>query len=359
MDDRQFLAKAFALARKGLYTADPNPRVGCVLVRDGRVIAEGYHRQAGELHAEASALVNATESVEGATAYVTLEPCSYEGRTPACAKALINAGICRVVAAAEDPHPKNRGAGFDLLESAGIEVVRSLDPLSAEALNPGHVKNHRDGLPFTRLKLAATIDGFTALPNGASQWITSPAARLDVQRLRARSSAIVTGANTVLVDDPALTVRDPAIDPVASDLILARPKPVYVLDSNARTTSSHQVFQNPRAVQVCAAGTKPSHSEALEIPADQKGRIDLTHFFRLLAQSGALEVLVECGPVLAGAVMEAGLVDELIVYLAPKFMGQGLPLLQLPEVAKMSEVRSWRIAESRRVGEDLKLTLKP
>lgn len=225
--DQAFLAQAFRLAQQGRFTTDPNPRVGCVLVRDGRVIGEGFHQMAGGPHAEAEALANATESVIGATAYVTLEPCSYHGRTPSCADALIKAGVTRVVAAAPDPHPRNRGAGFDLLEAAGIEVIRDGDQAGARALNPGHEKTHTQGRPYVRLKLAATMDGFTGLPNGQSQWITSPAARLEVQRLRAQSSAIVTGANTVLSDDPELTVRDPRIDPLYSDLILARPKPVY------------------------------------------------------------------------------------------------------------------------------------
>ena len=359
MDDRRFLARAFQLAKKGLYTADPNPRVGCVLVRDGRILAEGFHRQAGEPHAEANALANATESVVGATAYVTLEPCSFHGRTPACAEALIKAGISRVVAAAEDPHPRNRGAGFERLQAAGLEVIPALDPEAAERLNPGHMMTHSIGRPFIRLKLAATMDGFTALPNGESQWITGPAARLDVQRLRARSSAIVTGANTVLVDDPRLTVRDPNIDAEISQWLLARARPVYVLDSKARTTSAHRIYQNPLAVQVCTDGSAPTHATSMITAADETGRVDLVTFCRALAERGHLELLFECGPVLAGAMIEAELVDELIVYLAPKFMGQGMPLLQLPELAKMTDVHAWQIAETRRVGPDLKLTLKP
>ncbi len=357
--DQTFLAQAFRLAQQGRFTTDPNPRVGCVLVREGRVIGQGFHKMAGGPHAEAEALANATESVVGATAYVTLEPCSYHGRTPSCADALIKAGVARVVAAAPDPHPRNRGAGFDLLEAAGIEVVRESDRAGAKALNPGHEKAHTEGRPYVRLKLAATMDGFTGLPNGQSQWITSPAARLEVQRLRAQSSAIVTGANTVLSDDPALTVRDPRIDLQYSDLILARPKPVYVLDSQSRTEATAKVYSNPLARQVCGLQTPNAHPTALKTELNSDGQIDLPRFFEALAAKGVLEVLVECGPTLAGAVVQANLVDELGLFLAPKFMGMGKPLLQLPVLDKMSDLRSWSLFDTRRFGPDLKLVLKP
>ncbi|MBT3643814.1 MAG: bifunctional diaminohydroxyphosphoribosylaminopyrimidine deaminase/5-amino-6-(5-phosphoribosylamino)uracil reductase RibD [Gammaproteobacteria bacterium] len=359
MRDEAFLAQAFRLAQQGRFTTDPNPRVGCVLVREGRVIGEGFHQMAGGLHAEAEALANATESVVGATAYVTLEPCSYHGRTPSCADALIKAGVTRVVAAARDPHPRNSGAGFDLLEAAGIEVIRDADQAGAQALNPGHEKTHTQGRPYVRLKLAATMDGFTGLPNGQSQWITSPAARLEVQRLRAQSSAIVTGANTVLSDDPELTVRDPRIDPKHSDLILARPKPVYVLDSQSRTMTTAKVYGNPLARQVCGLEALNAHPTALKTKLNPDGQIDLPFFFEALAAKGVLEVLVECGPTLAGAVMQANLVDELVLFLAPKFMGMGKPLLQLPELDKMSDLRAWSLFDTRRIGPDIKLVLKP
>ncbi|MEZ7965900.1 MAG: bifunctional diaminohydroxyphosphoribosylaminopyrimidine deaminase/5-amino-6-(5-phosphoribosylamino)uracil reductase RibD [Pseudomonadales bacterium] len=357
--DQTFLAQAFRLAQQGRFTTDPNPRVGCVLVRDGRVIGEGFHQTAGGPHAEAEALANATESVTGATAYVTLEPCSYHGRTPSCAQALIKAGVARVVAAAPDPHARNRGTGFDLLEAAGIEVIRDGDLEGARALNPGHEKTHSEGKPYVRLKLAATLDGFTALPNGESQWITSPAARLEVQRLRAQSSAIVTGANTVLTDDPELTVRDPRIDPNYSDLILSRRKPVYVLDSQSRTALAAKVYGNPLARQVCGLEALNPHPNALKAKLNANGQIDLPLFFEALAAKGVLEVLVECGPTLAGAVMQANLVDELVLFLAPKFMGAGKPLLQLPELDKMSDLRGWSLSDMRRIGPDLKLVLKP
>ena len=359
MTDREYLARAFVLASQGRYTTDPNPRVGCVLVKHGRVIGEGYHQLAGGPHAEAQALNQVEGSAEGATAYVTLEPCSYHGRTPSCAAALIEAGVVRVVAAAEDPHPRNRGAGFELLEAAGIEVVRALDPDAAEALNPGHLKCHAHNRPYVRLKLAATMDGLTALPNGESQWITSAAARLDVQRLRAQSSAVVTGANTVLDDDPELTVRDPDIDPRFSSLILSRARPVYVLDSNARTTRDARVYANPQARQVCGVHARSDHPQSMRINTNPAGRIDLSEFFAKLAAEGVLEVLVESGAVLAGAVLEAGLVDELVLYMAPKLMGVGRPLLQLPELDKMSDLKNFEITEHRRIGPDLKLVLKP
>ena len=246
--------------------------------------------------------------------------------------------MVRVVAAAEDPHPRNRGAGFELLEAAGIEVVRALDPDAAEALNPGHLKCHAHNRPYVRLKLAATMDGLTALPNGESQWITSAAARLDVQRLRAQSSAIVTGANTVLDDDPQLTVRDPHIDPRFSSLILSRARPVYVLDSNARTTRDARVYANPQARQVCGVHARSDHPQSMRINTNPAGRIDLSEFFAKLAAEGVLEVLVESGAVLAGAVLEAGLVDELVLYMAPKLMGEQVCIIQLRDQKNLLQI---------------------
>jgi diaminohydroxyphosphoribosylaminopyrimidine deaminase / 5-amino-6-(5-phosphoribosylamino)uracil reductase len=359
MNDQSFLARAFTLARRGIYTTDPNPRVGCVIARDGEILGEGFHQSAGDDHAEVIAIENASGDVRGATLYVTLEPCSYFGRTPACAKTLVEKGIKRVVSADYDPHPLNAGQGYAVLEAAGIEVVRQADPESALQLNPGHYKTHQQGYPFVRLKMACTLDGRTALTDGSSQWITSPSARLDVQRLRARSSCIVTGVETILKDDPALTVRELDTDAARSALAIDRKRPIYILDSQLRTPLSAKVLAHPDAKIVCGPDLNQGHARVISANLGQDGRICLKSFLKELSAEGALEVLFECGPTLGGALIESGLCDEMIIYMAPKLMGSGRPLLQLPEIANMDALHAFEFDDIRSIGPDLRLVMKP
>ncbi len=359
MNDPYFLARAFTLARQGLYTTDPNPRVGCVIAREGQILGEGYHQSAGGDHAEVIAIENAQGDVRDATLYVTLEPCSYFGRTPACAKTLVANGIKRVVSADYDPHPLNAGQGYAILEAAGIEVVHQADPQSAMQLNPGHYKTHQQGYPFVRLKMACTLDGRTALADGSSQWITSPSARLDVQRLRARSSSIVTGVGTILKDDPALTVRELDTEADRSALAINRRRPIYILDSNLRMPMSARVLAHPDTHIVCGPDLNPDHARTMSGKLGQDGRICLKTFLKELSVKGALEVLFECGPTLGGALIESGLCDEMVIYMAPKLMGSGRPLLQLPEIANMDALQAFEFDDIRSIGPDLRLVMKP
>lgn len=353
-DDARFMAEAFRLAWRGLGSTDPNPRVGCVLVRDGKIVGRGYHIQDGHGHAEANALADAGESARGATAYVTLEPCSFRGRTPSCASALVTAGVTRVVAAATDPHPRNQGAGFEILRQAGITVETGVLESEATGLNPGLALRYVESRPFVRLKLAMSLDGRTALANGESQWITGPEARQDVQRLRARSMAIVTGVQTVIDDDPSLTVRADELSGLAHpDVAVSRRRPVYVLDPNNRAPANLRLRSNPDATWVTLADDLPMAIN------DGHGRIDLRAFLAWLATEGECnEVLFECGATLGGALVAQDLVDELVVYVAPKLMGaDARALLQLPEIDTMGAVKTMQISDVRQVGTDVRLTL--
>ena len=355
--DQVFLAEALKLAEEGLYTTHPNPRVGCLLVKDAAVIGRGYHAKAGEAHAEVLALKEAGVKAQGATAYVTLEPCSFHGRTPACASALIEAGVKRVVAAMTDPHPRNKGNGFDMLEAAGVEVVRDAANDAARALNPGHVSLHERGRPFVRIKLAATLDGRTALNNGDSKWITGSAARQDVQKLRARSSVLITGAGTVLADDPALTIRDASIAPHMPEAWVTRPRPVYVLDTSGRVPKSAKLWANPEARQVLAAGMV--HERGIGLRTNEAGRVDLKALLEHCAEAELGEVLFECGPTLAGSVIASGLWDELILYLAPKLMGPGRSLLHSREIDNMVDLVTHEIVSVSQLDNDLRVIVRP
>ena len=355
--DQVFLAEALKLAKEGLYTTHPNPRVGCLLVKDDAVIGRGYHAKAGEAHAEVIALKEAGANAKGATAYVTLEPCSFHGRTPACANALIEAGVKRVVAAMTDPHPRNQGNGFDMLEAAGVEVVRDAASDAARALNPGHVSLHERGRPFVRIKLAATLDGRTALNNGHSQWITGPAARQDVQKWRARSAVLITGAGTVLADDPALSVRDASIAPHLPEAWVTRPRPVFVLDTSGRVPMSAKLWANPEARRVLAKGRTDERGIALR--TNEAGRVDLNALLEHCAEAELGEVLFECGPTLAGSVIASGLWDELILYLAPKLMGPGRSLLHSPEIDNMGDLAAHEIVSVSQLDQDLRVIVRP
>lgn len=361
----QAMAEAVRLAWQGRYSTHPNPNVGCVIVNDGRVVGRGWHPRAGEPHAEVFALREAGERARGATAYVTLEPCSHQGRTPPCADALIEAGVKRVVAAMQDPNPLVAGQGLARLRAAGIAVETGLLEAQARQLNPGYIQRMQHGRPWVRLKLAASLDGHTAMASGESQWITGEAARRDVQRLRAQSSAIVTGIGTVLADDPSMTVRLDAaqlngVEPVRQPLRV-------VLDSQLRMPATARLLQRPGDTLVLTGNTDQAAWQSLQTAGADVAAVrtaadrpDPAAVLALLAERGINEVLLECGPTLAGAFMTAGLVDELILYLAPHLMGDAARgLFRLPGLEKMQDRIPLTWADVRRVGTDLRLTLKP
>jgi diaminohydroxyphosphoribosylaminopyrimidine deaminase/5-amino-6-(5-phosphoribosylamino)uracil reductase len=351
--DSQWMARALQLAAQGLYTTSPNPRVGCVLVKDGEVVGEGWHVRAGEAHAEVHALQAASGQARGTTAYVTLEPCSHHGRTPPCADALVVAGVARVVCAMQDPNPQVAGQGIARLRAAGIEVECGLMEEAARALNIGFIARMTRSRPWLRSKVAASLDGRTALANGVSQWITGDAARQDVQQWRARSCAVMTGVGTVLADDPRLNVR------IATERQPLR----VVLDSTLRMSPSARLLQGGK-VLVCTASADAGKRAALEqkgaevlLLADDTGRVDLQATMQALAQRGINEVLVEAGRVLNGALLRAGLVDELVLYLAPQMLGdaaRGIADLGTLTGLEQRVDLAWR--DVRRVGEDLRIT---
>ncbi len=368
--DHQYMARALQLARRGLYTTDPNPRVGCVLVRDGAVVGEGFHARAGTPHAERHALAQAGERARGATAYVTLEPCSHTGRTGPCADALIDAGATRVVAAMEDPNPLVAGQGLQRLADAGIATAVGLLEAEARALNPGFVSRMTRQRPYIRIKIAASVDGRTAMANGESQWITGPAAREDVQRLRARSSAVITGVGTVLADRPSYTVRPRQWrlaeyrQHAADDDWVRQPLRV-ILDRTLRTPPDVPVVSALGHCLLVAGEQHPGRQNALEsagaevmlLPASGSG-IDLQQLLIELNRRECNEVLVECGATLAGAFVREGLFDEILVYMAPTLLGSSArPLLGLPQLASMSEKVALKWQDVRHVGDDLRLTL--
>lgn len=358
-DDTAYMARALQLAQQGLFTTDPNPRVGCVLVKEGQIVGEGAHLRAGEGHAEVNALRMAGDAAKGATAYVTLEPCSHYGRTPPCAKGLIEAGVSRVVSAMQDPNPLVAGRGLSMLSEAGIVSESGLLEAQARALNPGFIKRMETGRPFVRVKLAMSLDGRTAMRSGESQWITGPQARQDVQRLRARSSAIITGIGSILQDDSALTVRaaelaDATIDPTR----LRQPLRV-VLDTQGQLPASARILQQPgRTLWVTRGERDMAGAEVLEGQLAE-GRIDLAWLLAYLAKhEHANEVLVETGAELAGSFIKQGLVDELVVYLAPTLLGShARPLAVLP-LEEMAQQQRLTLLDLRQLGDDLRLTYR-
>lgn len=363
--DRHYMARALELARKGLYTTHPNPRVGCVIVRDGRVVGEGWHVRAGEPHAEVHALRQAGEQARGATAYVTLEPCSHHGRTPPCADALVNAGVARVVAAMQDPNPQVAGNGLLRLQQAGIDVASGVLEAEARAINPGFIKRMEHGLPYVRIKLAMSLDGRTAMASGESQWITGPAARSEVQRLRARSSVVLTGADSVLMDGARMTVRgaETGLDPATVALIEARPPLRLLIDGQLRVPLDAPFFSAGAAlVATCVDGEQARYAgaghELLVVPGSG-GHVDLQALMAQLAERGVSEVLVEAGARLAGAFARQGLVDEYQIFIAAKFLGsQARPLLDWP-MSLMAEAPALKIIEMRAVGDDWRVIAVP
>lgn len=366
-DDR-YMARAIQLARRGRYTTHPNPRVGCVLVRDGQIIGEGFHRKAGEPHAEPLAIQAAGGDARDATAYVTLEPCCHHGRTPPCTEALIQAGVSRVVAAMQDPNPQVAGKGLAALEQAGIRVASGCQEAQAEALNPGFIKRMRTGRPYVRCKLAMSLDGRTAMADGESRWITGPAARTDVHRLRARSDAIVTGLGTVIADDPSLNVRLEAGQLWDAGDRDAVPQPLrVVLDPRLEMPPDAGMTRLPGDTLVVCCEQQAKRRQVLEKAgvevielSGEDNRVSLKALLGHLGQRQINEVLIESGPTLAGEAVREGLVDELVIYAAPHIMGDGARgLLHLPGLRRMEDRIGLEIRDLRMVGRDIRLTLKP
>ncbi len=369
--DHALMARALRLAERGLFTTQPNPRVGCVIAKGDEVVGEGWHQRAGEPHAEVFALHAASARARGASAYVTLEPCSHHGRTPPCANALVEAGVARLVIASEDPNPKVAGAGLRRLRDAGIAVETGLMRGAARELNRGFFSRFERGRSWVRVKLAMSLDGRTALANGESKWITGEAARADVQRWRARSSAILTGTGTARVDDPRLTVRlgggDPHPQPnpplegqgfqplrVVLDARLdALRSGAHLLDGSAPTLVLH-------APGVRSRDERYSRVELASMELDTAGKLDLDAVLKLLAARNINELQVEAGPALCGTLLERGLVDEVLLYVAPVLLGDAArPLLALPALAAMSDRLRLRNIEQRKLGDDWRILLRP
>jgi diaminohydroxyphosphoribosylaminopyrimidine deaminase / 5-amino-6-(5-phosphoribosylamino)uracil reductase len=355
--DHGMMARALQLAALGLWTTSPNPRVGCVLVQAGEIVGEGWHEKAGEPHAEVHALRAAGHKAHGATAYVTLEPCSHTGRTPPCAEALIAAGVSRVVAAMTDPNPLVAGKGLAMLRAAGIETASGLLENEARELNIGFVSRMTRGRPWLRLKAAASLDGKTALNNGVSQWITGPEARRDGQRWRARACAILTGIGTVRDDDPQLNVRD---------FETPRQPLRVVVDSRLETPLTARILQGGPVLIAGAienaeksALLRSTGAEVLILP-NAAGKVELKNLLEALARRGINEVHAEAGFKLNGSLMREGLVDELLLYLAPCLIGhEASGLFNLPELATLDGKRHLQIRDLRQVGEDIRLIARP
>ena len=357
--DYEYMSRALRLARRGVYTAHPNPRVGCVLVKGGNIIGEGWHRKTGKAHAEAAALQDAGADAKGATAYVTLEPCSHQGKTPPCADALIAAGVVLVIAALVDPNARVSGSGHSALEDAGISVRTGLLQDEAASLNEGFLSRMQRGRPFVRMKIAASLDGRTAMANGESQWITGDAARDDVQRLRASSGAVMVGIGTVLADDPSLTVRRDDIDNDGMQPLRV------VLDSHLKMPASARLLGLPGETAVfCADDDNRSALEAagasIHVVAGRDDGVDLTAVLERLAELEINDMLVEAGPTLAGSMLASGLVDELVMYLAPHVMGsETRGMFTTPGWQNIDQRLNLEIVDIRRIGADLRITSRP
>jgi diaminohydroxyphosphoribosylaminopyrimidine deaminase/5-amino-6-(5-phosphoribosylamino)uracil reductase len=358
-EDNRHMAEALRLAELGLYTTDPNPRVGAVVVKDGKVVGRGFHKLAGEAHAEVLALQEAGAAAKGATLYVTLEPCAHEGKTPPCADAVVKSGVARVVAAMTDPNPLVSGKGFEKLKAAGIRAEEGLMAPQAKALNPGFISRMTRGRPWVRTKLAASMDGRTALANGESKWISCDASREDVHRWRARSSAVLTGIGTLLADDPTFTVRLPG---------KWRQPMKVIVDTNLSTPANAKVFAlNPDLVYIATGVDDPEEHEPLnaiganvQVFPERRGFMDLKSILETLAELECNEVLMEAGAGMNGALLEAGLVDELILYMCPSLLGdKARGMFSLPGISSMDERRGLEIVDARMFDKDLRLILRP
>ncbi|MCG6900726.1 MAG: bifunctional diaminohydroxyphosphoribosylaminopyrimidine deaminase/5-amino-6-(5-phosphoribosylamino)uracil reductase RibD [Gammaproteobacteria bacterium] len=357
--DHLYMARALRLAERGLYTTDPNPRVGCVLVKAGEIVGEGWHERAGGPHAEIHALQQAGAQAAGATAYVTLEPCCHHGRTPPCTEALIAAGVTQVVVAMDDPNPLVAGKGLAALQQAGIETRTGVLAAESEQLNAGFVMRMRQGRPWVRCKLAMSIDGRTAMSSGESRWITGAAARRDVHRLRARSSAIMTGIETVLTDDPSLTAR-----PEEGALGAIRQPLRVILDSRLRTPSNARLLGMPGKTVLLTTVTEAAKKarllrdgvEVVTLPL-QGEHLDLPAVLHYLGTVGMNEIHLEAGATLCGALLQADLIDELVLYMAPHLMGDGgRGLFALPGLATMKQRVQLSVSDLRAVGADWRIS---
>ena len=364
--DYRFMARALQLAERGLYTTDPNPRVGCVVVREEKIVGEGWHERTGEPHAEIHALRQAGEQAKGATVYVSLEPCAHHGRTPACTKALIKAGVARVVAAMVDPNPLVSTLGLEALHKAGIQVDHGVLQKEAEALNPGFIMRMEQRRPLVRCKLAMSLDGRTAMASGESQWITGPDARRDVQRLRARSSAILVGMGTVLADNPSLIVRAEDIgEPPPPGGSWRQPLRV-VVDPHLSTPFDAKVLGPPGRTLIATRSDddelikvlEKKGAEVLRFPGSADA-IDLHALLLHLAELETNEVLTETGATLSGSMLRAGLIDEMVIYMAPTLMGtEARGLFTLPGLDSMHDRIHVEITDMRAVGQDWRMIAK-
>ena len=363
--DIKYMARAIQLANKGKYTTHPNPRVGCVIVKDDQIIGEAYHQRAGQPHAEINALSDCGNvSTKGATAYVTLEPCSHTGKTPPCANALLKAGVSRVVVAMQDPNPQVLGQGITRLKEAGVVVQVGVLEAQAQQLNHGFIKRMQQGLPWVRLKLAMSLDGRTAMASGESKWITGAEARQDVQRLRASADAILTGIGTVLADDPSLNVRLSADDLGIEGEVL-QPKRVIV-DSALKTPLDAKLFKLKGDTVIATLSKdmtlhqqfQEQGAEIISFEVEQNNRLPLKAVLEKLAQQDINEVHVEAGATLCGALIQENLVDEIILYVAPTFMGsEARGLLNMPGLDSMKDKINLKINGMRAVGDDWRISL--
>lgn len=362
--DHFYMQQAIDLAKLGRFTTTPNPNVGCVIVKDDQIIGKGYHQKAGEPHAEVHALKMAGDEAIGATAYVTLEPCSHFGRTPPCADALIKAGIIRVVIAMQDPNPNVAGNGIKRLKEAGIDVTIGVLTEQAEAINKGFLKLMRTGLPYIQLKLAASLDGKIAMASGESKWITSNKAREDVQQFRAQASCILSTRATVQADNASLTVRYNELPDEIKKIYLPEKirQPIRVIiDSQAQLTGTENIFNQPGETWVVRKKDNliAKQNTKLIIESSSCKQIDLSKLFALLAEKQINLVWVEAGAHLAGALIEQDLVDELIIYYAPKLLGHNaLDMCILPNLQKLSLAPQFQFESIAMVGDDLRLILK-
>ncbi|KHF25331.1 bifunctional diaminohydroxyphosphoribosylaminopyrimidine deaminase/5-amino-6-(5-phosphoribosylamino)uracil reductase RibD [Solemya velum gill symbiont] len=365
--DHAWMSRALKLARLGLYTTDPNPLVGCVIVKDDALVAEGWHQKAGDPHAEKIALAAAGEEARGATLYVTLEPCCHHGKTPPCSDVVIKAGVARVVIAMQDPNPLVAGKGVSQLQDAGIEVECGVLEQQARELNPGFVSRMERGRPWVRCKLAMSVDGRTAMANGESKWITSDASRKDVHRLRARSSAVVTGIGTLLADDPSLNVRlnDEELSGVTLDAPLTLPLRV-IMDADLRTPPDARVLQLEGDTLIVTASTDSERSRALAdtgtellVIDRESGHLDWQHLLRELTERQINDVLIEAGATIAGSALRAGIIDELVLYMAPHLMGDDARgLVHLPGLDTMEQRIELQLTDLRQLGNDMRMTYR-
>ena len=355
--DSAYMARALALAARGEYTAHPNPMVGCVLVRNDKIIGEGWHISAGDAHAEVNALA-ATDDAKAAVVYVSLEPCAHHGKTPPCVDALIVAGVSEVVCAMQDPSADVGGRGIAALKTAGIKVRTGLMGVEAVKLNAGFISRVTRGRPFVRAKIAMSLDGAIAMQNGESQWITGPAARADVQRLRARAGAVMTGIGTVLADDPSLNVRDETIDTAGRQPLRV------VLDSQLRMPLASGMLCLPGSTIVyCVdddmrSALEEAGAEVVKTTGEDSN-VDISAVLDDLGERGINNVLVEAGPRLAGSLISADLVDELVIYQAPHIMGsESVPMVRTPSWTELADRRALDITDCRRVGADTRITAR-